>query len=229
MAARWRPRPTTDRPTFNRHRESAQSGPAVRDPVDPAALVGRDRAGLVSLVGLAARDLVGLEDMNLVGLEGTNLVGLEGMDRAVRASLGVLAALATLGVRGLVDPEDMNRVDLEDQAERDQKGRDPQDLEARALNQDQTQVDLMRMVLDRAQPGLMPAHLDRTPAHLDRTRPADRPREPTTRAEATRPEARTHLVEATRRAEAIRRVRAEAIRQVRVTDSSRSARIRGAG
>jgi hypothetical protein len=196
--------------------------------VDPAALVGRDRAGLVSLVGLAARDLVGLEDMNLVGLEGTNLVGLEGMDRAVRASLGVLAALATLGVRGLVDPEDMNRVDLEDQAERDQKGRDPQDLEARALNQDQAQVDPMRMVLDRAQPGLMPAdpdrtpaHLDRTPAHLDRTRPADRPREPTTRAEATRPEARTHLVEAIRRAEAIRRVR--------VTDSSRTARIRGAG
>jgi hypothetical protein len=212
---------------------------AARDRADPAALVGRARAGLVSLVGLAARDLV--------GLEGTNLVGpgvLEGMDRAVRASLGVLADLATLGVRGLVDPEDMNRVGLEDLAERDQKVRDPQDLEARALNQDQAQVDLMRMVLDRAQPGLMPAHLDRTPAHLDRTpahldrtpahldrtpahldrtRPADRPREPTTRAEATRPEARTHLVEATRRAEAIRRVR------VRMTDSSRSARIRGAG
>jgi hypothetical protein len=204
---------------------------AARDRADPAALVGRARAGLVSLVGLAARDLVGLEDMNLVGLEGTNLVGpgvLEGMDRAVRASLGVLADLATLGVRGLVDPEDMNRVGLEDQAERDQKVRDPQDLEARALNQDQAQVDPMRMVLDRAQPGLMPAdpdrtpaHLDRTPAHLDRTRPADRPREPTTRAEATRPEARTHLVEAIRRAEAIRRVR--------VTDSSRTARIRGAG
>jgi hypothetical protein len=196
--------------------------------VDPAALVGRDRAGLVSLVGLAARDLVGLEDMNLVGLEGTNLVGLEGMDRAVRASLGVLADLATLGVRGLVDLEDMNLVGLEDQAERDQKVLHPQDLEARALNQDQAQVDPMRMVLDRAQPGLMPAdpdrtpaHLDRTPAHLDRTRPADRPREPTTRAEATRPEARTHLVEAIRRAEAIRRVR--------VTDSSRTARIRGAG
>ena len=212
---------------------------AARDRVDPAALVGRARAGLVSLVGLAARDLVGLEDMNLVGLEGTNLVGLEGtnlvapgvlegMDRAVLATLGVLADLATLGVRGLVDLEDMNRVGLEDQAERDQKVRDPQDLEARALNQDQAQVDPMRMVLDRAQPGLMPAdldrtpaHLDRTPAHLDRTRPADRPREPTTRAEATRPEARTHLVEAIRRAEAIRRVR--------VTDSSRTARIRGAG
>jgi hypothetical protein len=170
---------------------------AARDRADPAALVGRARAGLVSLVGLAARDLVGLEDMNLVGLEGTNLVGLEGtnlvapgvlegMDRAVRASLGVLA---TLGVRGLVDPEDMNRVGLEDQAERDQKVRDPQDLEARALNQDQAQVDPMRMVLDRAQPGLMPAdldrtpaHLDRTPAHLDRTRPA----EPTRRVEVTR-------------------------------------------
>ena len=188
---------------------------AARDRADPAALVGRARAGLVSLVGLAARDLVGLEDMNLVGLEGTNLVGLEGtnlvapgvLEGTVRASLGVLA---TLGVRGLVDPEDMNRVGLEDQAERDQKVRDPQDLEARALNQDQAQVDPMRMVLDRAQPGLMPAdldrtpaHLDRTPAHLDRTRPADRPREPTTRVEATPPEARTHLVEAIRLAAAI--------------------------
>jgi hypothetical protein len=177
---------------------------AARDRVDPAALVGRARAGLVSLVGLAARDLVGLEDMNLVGLEGTNLVDLEGMnrvapgvlegmDRAVRASLGVLADLATLAVRGLVDPEDMNREDL---AERDQKVRDPQDLEARALNQGQVQVDSMRMVLDRAQPGLtpadldrmpahldrMPAHLDRMPAHLDRTRPA----EPTRRVEVTR-------------------------------------------
>jgi hypothetical protein len=209
--------------------------PAARDRADPAALVGRARAGLV---GLEDMNLVGLEGTNLVGLEGTNLVApgvLEGMDRAVLATLGVLADLATLGVRGLVDLEDMNRVGLEDQAERDQKVRDPQDLEARALNQDQAQVDPMRMVLDRAQPGLMPAdldrtpahldrtpaHLDRTPAHLDRTRPADRPREPTTRAEATRPEARTHLVEAIRRAEAIRRVR--------VTDSSRTARIRGAG
>jgi hypothetical protein len=185
---------------------------AARDRVDPAALVGRARAGLVSLVGLAARDLVGLEDMNLVGLEGTNLVDLEGMnrvapgvlegmDRAVRASLGVLADLATLAVRGLVDPEDMNREDL---AERDQKVRDPQDLEARALNQGQVQVDPMRMVLDRAQPGLtpadldrMPAHLDRMPAHLDRTRPA----EPTRRVEVTRPAA-TRLA-ATRLAAAI--------------------------
>jgi hypothetical protein len=190
---------------------------AARDRVDPAALVGRARAGLVSLVGLAARDLVGLEDMNLVGLEGTNLVDLEGMnrvapgvlegmDRAVRASLGVLADLATLAVRGLVDPEDMNREDLaeRDQKVRDQKVRDPQDLEARALNQGQVQVDPMRMVLDRAQPGLtpadldrMPAHLDRMPAHLDRTRPA----EPTRRVEVTRPAA-TRLA-ATRLAAAI--------------------------
>jgi hypothetical protein len=182
---------------------------AARDRADPAALVGRARAGLVSLVGLAARDLVGLEDMNLVGLEGTNLVDpgvLEGMDRAVRASLGVLADLATLAVRGLVDPEDMNREDLaeRDQKVRHQKVRDPQDLEARALNQGQVQVDPMRMVLDRAQPGLtpadldrMPAHLDRMPAHLDRTRPA----EPTRRVEVTR-RAATRLA-ATRLAAAI--------------------------
>jgi hypothetical protein len=175
---------------------------AARDRADPAALVGRARAGLV---GLAARDLVGLEDMNLVGLEGTNLVApgvLEGMDRAVRASLGVLA---TLGVRGLVDPEDMNRVGLEDQAERDQKVRDPQDLEARALNQDQAQVDPMRMVLDRAQPGLMPADLDRTPAHLDRT-PAHLDRTPAhldrtpAHLDRTRPAEPTRRVEVTRRA-----------------------------
>lgn len=152
----------------------------------------RDPAGLVGPGNPAALDLVGLEDMSRVAPADMNPV-----DPAAVMVDTVRVALASPGAR----------VDLASPGARE-RGR-----EAQALNPDRAQRDPMPMALDRVRLGRMQAHLDPTPAgpdrvHRDRMRarpdptPAHRPWAPTTRAEATRPEARIRLVEAIPQVEA---------------------------
>ncbi|MGC2378712.1 MAG: hypothetical protein WA622_16480, partial [Mycobacterium sp.] len=158
---------------------------------DRAARVAlRAPAGLVGPGNRAALDLV--DPVDLVAPADMNPVDPAVMVDTVRVDLASPGA----------------RVDLASPGARE-RGR-----EAQVLNPDRAQWDPMPMALDRVRLGRMQAHLDPTPAALDRAHrdrmrarpdptPAHRLWAPTTRAAATRPEARIHLVEAIPQVEAI--------------------------
>jgi hypothetical protein len=185
----------------------------------------RDPAGLVGPETLAVVDPAAPEDMNRV-----DPAVMEGMGRVDLASPGARVGLANPAVRARVALADMilegpGDLGIQDRAERFMTAQDPQGrTAARVLSQDRARLALTPTLLDRT-PGHLhrvPAVLDRTPGHLrrmpavlDRTRRADRRWDPTTRAEATRPEARLRLAGATRPVAEIRQ--AEATRRVEET------------
>ena len=142
-----------------------------RELVAPVGLAVRDRAGVVALVDPAGRDRV--DQVGRAALaERVGRVGLADMNRVAP---GVMEDMDLADRVGLGVPNQAGRAALADRVGRE--ARDP---------------SLGRALLDR-----MPTALDPTPADLDRTRPADRLWKPTTRVEATRPEARMRRAEAT--------------------------------
>ena len=174
-------------------------------PAALAGLAGPENLAALDLVGLAARaDLVAPAGMNRVApavMADTGQADLA--SPGVRVALVALVALVSLGVP--VDLEDMSPVDL---AERVLTARERRGREAQVLNPDRAQRDPMPTALDQARPGRIRARPDLTPAGLDRAHrhrmrahpdptPVHRLWAATTRAEATRPEARIRLVEAT--------------------------------
>ena len=167
----------------------------------PAGLGNRAALDLVDPV-----DLVAPADMNPV--DPAVMVDTVRVDLASPgARVDLASPEARVGQEGM-SPEDPGaRVDLASPGARE-RGR-----EAQVLNPDRAQRDPMPMALDRVRLGRMQAHLDPTPAGLDRAHrdrmrarpdptPAHRLWAPTTRAAATRPEARIHLVEAIPQVEA---------------------------
>jgi hypothetical protein len=179
-----------------------------------------DPAARVSPEVLAARVGPGvLADMIRVAPEATGDMGPVGR---VDLASPVLQGRVALEDMILEDPGELG---IRDRAERFMTAQDPQGrTAARVLSQDRARLALTPTLLDRT-PGHLhrvPAVLDRTPGHLrrmpavlDRTRRADRRWDPTTRAEATRPEARLRLAGATRPVAEIRQ--AEATRRVEET------------
>ena len=242
MAVRWHPRSsTTDLRSSNLHRELltpaglavqdravrdrvALAGLAAQDPAaqDPADLAARDRADQEDRAALA--DRVGLADMSRVdpavqaGTGPADPVALADLASRVvpvgPADMALVALVALVALASRVVPVDrmaLVSLGVRDRAAlgRMDRGRRARDLAAREPQ------DLSR---DRAQPGPMPAHLDRAqpdrtrpadpdptrPADPDRTRPADpgrtpadRPWDPTTRAEVTPQEAEMRPAAAT--------------------------------
>jgi hypothetical protein len=206
----------------------ALEAPAARDRVDQAARDRVDQAGRAARADRADRVGLGvLEDMNRVAPGVMEDMGPADLgDRADRVGLGVLedmnrvapGVMEDMGPADLGDLEDMDlavpnlasRAALADRVGLRLRALDPEGREARDLS-------LGRVLRGRTLTALDRVLLDRMPADLDRTRPADRLWEPTTRVEATRPEARMRLAAATL-AEATRR--AGATHLAEVTDSS---------
>jgi hypothetical protein len=155
----------------------------------------------------AALDLVGQEDMSRVDPADMSQEDPAAMADTVRVDLASLGA--RVGQEDMSPEDPVARVDL---AERVLTAWERRGQEAQVLNPDRARRDPMPTALDRARPGRMRAHPDPMPAGLDRAHldpmPADRLWDPTTRAEATRPEVRMRLVEAIPPVEAAPRVEA---------------------